>query len=61
MKPNNKNKDFDFNISPKKDNSQKYDYSINNSFNITNRQDLKKSLDNIEEKLNLILSALKEK
>lgn len=61
MKPNNKNKDFDFNISPKKDNSQKYDYSINNSFNITNGQDLKKSLDNIEEKLNLILSALKEK
>lgn len=61
MKPNNKNKDFDFNISPKKDNSQKYDYSINNSFNITNGQDLKKSLDNIEEKLILILSALKEK
>lgn len=61
MKPNNKNKDFDFNISPKKDNSQKYDYSINNSFNITNAQDLKKSLENIEEKLNLILSAIKEK
>lgn len=65
----NKQKDFDFNISPKKDNSSRFDYSINNSFNVTNLQHLDQVLTSMESQLKsikenvelLIANCIKEK
>lgn len=65
----NRQKDVDFNISPKKDNSSRFDYSINNSFNVTNLQHLDQVLTSMESQLKsikenvelLIANCIKEK